>query len=59
MIFFFALAMFRQGLKRQPGVAGCSDARLEAATRGSPLKAVGGTVTCKKAKAKSPAACKK
>jgi hypothetical protein len=43
--FFFAPVLFRQGLKRQPGVAGCSDARLEAATRGSPLKADGGTVT--------------
>jgi hypothetical protein len=43
--YFFALVLFRQGLQRQPGVAGCSDARPKAATKGSPLKAAGGTVT--------------
>jgi hypothetical protein len=57
--YFFAPVLFRQGLQRQPGDAGCSDARLEAATRGSLLKAAGGTVTCKTAKAKSPVACQK
>lgn len=56
---FFYAGPFRQGLEQQPGAAGCDDARLEAATKGSPPEAAGGTATCKTAKAESPAACKK
>lgn len=56
---FFCTVLFRQGLKRQPGDAGCSDARRAAATGGSPLHDAGGTENCKAAKAESPAACQK